>query len=854
MPADDVSDIFSAIQDRKFEEFYNLCIIDIDKNISEESQTPLANAIKGSTWAALKKMFDNLRQDGNYNQKVVDHILLQAICLAIINDRPNIIEGISKLFDRSPISLAIIQNNRVVIDKLMEQNVDINAPDNDGTTPFFFAVVLGNLEIINLLIENNVNVNAVPPDGITALHRAVEMNNPQIVELLIPKMNDIDAVSVEGNLTALHCAVIVGHVENVKRLINANADVNIASKHGTPLMIALLIGKQDIANLLIKNSADINEIDSKGMTPLLMAVMESHTEAVRLLIEEGANVNYATSQSCNHLSMSFKQVLIEKRLDGLIAISHNITALHIAVIKGNEEIIKLLLENQANVNTFISSGISSLDFALYNSDSKVSTLLVEHGANLDLIIKNIQEIQENNMYVLVDWLGSILKNNNLKKDASLLTITAALIILKNQIYIKHDQLEIETDAHDTELAAGRLEQVKKYFEVNNILIQSLLIDVVEKELKEMLAERIKKSADSDVVKRPTVLDGNEIAWDKTDQNQLAFYWLTQYRSNMQFLNDDQQREAMSVVNDMMHYVLYCRNATFKDGKPTPETDVFDFAISVEFANLMQSNENMMSCARGTPRGFRAIFDVFLHIKNPLVESQHDKVIAATSSVIYGVVKQSLEQFKNSSAIQEMCAAMATLGSDNAMDLFLNDGVINEYSRLNGFATSSLQKRNDTMSHAYPTYGEFEKAVINNLQSESNVEVKLTKKDIDYLQLQYVAISNQSIRDRIFGLADTEINKINKENFIKEAPGKVKEALNIMNKGMLRNILGQYLEMLVEITDPDAKDNAINNVIGNIKAYNVNMSESDVTRTILRELKEDYDNEIKKGVGPRPSSH
>ena len=59
----------------------------------------------------------------------------------------------------------------------------------------------------------------------------------------------------------------------------------------TPLHQAALRGNKEVAELLIANGADVNEMSKFGDTLLHFAAFGGHKEIVELLIAEGADVN-----------------------------------------------------------------------------------------------------------------------------------------------------------------------------------------------------------------------------------------------------------------------------------------------------------------------------------------------------------------------------------------------------------------------------------------------------------------------------------------------------------------------------------------------------------------------------------
>ena len=91
-------------------------------------------------------------------------------------------------------------------------------------------------------------------------------------------------------------SVKAGDYAEVKRLIEAEADVNAQDNNGfTVLMLASANGHIDVAQLLIEEGADVNAQDKIGATALIVASRRGQTYIVKLLIEAGADVNAQTN-------------------------------------------------------------------------------------------------------------------------------------------------------------------------------------------------------------------------------------------------------------------------------------------------------------------------------------------------------------------------------------------------------------------------------------------------------------------------------------------------------------------------------------------------------------------------------
>jgi hypothetical protein len=92
---------------------------------------------------------------------------------------------------------------------------------------------------------------------------------------------------------SLHAAVIEGNLEAVKQHIAAGSDLNLKEPSGgsSPLILASLLGKTEIAQALIDAGADVNQINNEGSTALHTAAFFCRPDIVNALLAAGADTS-----------------------------------------------------------------------------------------------------------------------------------------------------------------------------------------------------------------------------------------------------------------------------------------------------------------------------------------------------------------------------------------------------------------------------------------------------------------------------------------------------------------------------------------------------------------------------------
>ena len=92
--------------------------------------------------------------------------------------------------------------------------------------------------------------------------------------------------------TALHLAVLGGHVRATKMLLDAGCCVNwVDRSFRTPLMYAVMLNEVPMAGLLVEEGALLGVFDSNDRTALHLAAAHLDTGMASFLLDAGANVD-----------------------------------------------------------------------------------------------------------------------------------------------------------------------------------------------------------------------------------------------------------------------------------------------------------------------------------------------------------------------------------------------------------------------------------------------------------------------------------------------------------------------------------------------------------------------------------
>ena len=165
-----------------------------------------------------------------------------------------------------------------------------------------------------------------------------------------------------------------GHIQIVKALIEAQADVNYAQpaymanpkgEGTTALICASIEGHAEIVEVLVSAGANVNHIKKDVFSALIWASQEGHIQTVQALIEAQADLNYAMPAN-----------ILEPQTEGA-------TALIYASEYGHTKVVKALLDANADVFHTAANGFTALSIAIHFKHPAIVDMLKAHIAQKD---------------------------------------------------------------------------------------------------------------------------------------------------------------------------------------------------------------------------------------------------------------------------------------------------------------------------------------------------------------------------------------------------------------------------------------------------------------------------------------
>lgn len=206
----------------------------------------------------------------------------------------------------TPLLWAVYKSSMETVQLLLDAGADPNISNSLDITPLMQASRYGNAEIIAALLASGASLDFAEQGLESTLMAAARSGSVEAVKVLLDAGVDPDKTEPFENQTALMWAAAEGHLDVVGVLLDAGADVNMQARVSeltkrknadfpsggfAALHWAARNGDEAMIRLLLDNGADINARNGDTSTPMMLAIVNDRFDIAALLLELEADAN-----------------------------------------------------------------------------------------------------------------------------------------------------------------------------------------------------------------------------------------------------------------------------------------------------------------------------------------------------------------------------------------------------------------------------------------------------------------------------------------------------------------------------------------------------------------------------------
>jgi ankyrin repeat protein len=146
---------------------------------------------------------------------------------------------------------AALKGDIQTVSSELADGVDVNATNPNSQTALMLAAFNGHTKLVEMLINHGGNVNHLDTTNRTALMYCSSGPFPETVQLLIDKGAKVNIIDNNEKWTALMFAAAEGQANNVKLLLEHNADWKLKDIDGdTAASFATKNGHKQVADMI----------------------------------------------------------------------------------------------------------------------------------------------------------------------------------------------------------------------------------------------------------------------------------------------------------------------------------------------------------------------------------------------------------------------------------------------------------------------------------------------------------------------------------------------------------------------------------------------------------------------------
>ncbi|KAI9353299.1 ankyrin repeat-containing domain protein [Zopfochytrium polystomum] len=222
---------------------------------------------------------------------------------------------------KSPLHLAVANQDEVMVDVLMRLQANVNAQDRAGVSPLMVACELGNVAISARLMQGKVDLALADANGSTALHYAIKASSPTLLEAILKRHSELRAKAASAAAISPAGKKLSDGQKSTRQRKEkpaaarresstgpgSSSNLSRSSSMESVASASSLTSTNTTATAGAGTVRDVLDVPNWwGFSPLLASAEQGASSCFAVLIKEGADVARTTRAGENALTLAVR--------------------------------------------------------------------------------------------------------------------------------------------------------------------------------------------------------------------------------------------------------------------------------------------------------------------------------------------------------------------------------------------------------------------------------------------------------------------------------------------------------------------------------------------------------------------
>ena len=287
----------------------------------------------------------------------------------------------------------ILKVQKLLKSTFFRKGADVNKPE--GYSPIIVSIRNQHLEIAKLLISEGAKLNIENTYCIESFEIALEQKNIKMVEFLLSYGINVNnkctsRLKYEKGETLFEKMLFDKKPELAEMLLSHGAKIETTGKKAFEIIhYALYKEYYGIVKLLIRSGIDVNIKDEYNHSLFYWEVREGREQGVKFLLSMGANIitedlNSFLSHAVKNWHVGILKILIENGADINFKTDDGQSLIEIASERDYPYLAELLISKGVDVNCRNKNGKTPLLIAVEKKNNRVIETLILNGADINI--------------------------------------------------------------------------------------------------------------------------------------------------------------------------------------------------------------------------------------------------------------------------------------------------------------------------------------------------------------------------------------------------------------------------------------------------------------------------------------